>query len=399
MEPEVPSGSGVLYFDRTERARIRRALLLYMDENGIGAPKLQELIAEANGLIDRTRRPALDRRDVVAQSTLQRFLAGTHRVNDAAVGLYARFAAPLGDDPVARLGDALLAFISPKAPPEERPGFPAEVFGDYHGEVEPLTPGEWRQPYSVLEVERLSTRPYAAVQETVEAELAADGRTSPGTWRVYEGVMFQPGAGLFALMRDALDDTLRTYSLTRIPDGDPHGAGIVGVGHHNDGALAGPASVKVFFSKMSQRDGREYRLPESHGTPPLPLPIGEGGMGSMTSSARKPKIVAQAGNDGRPPDRTLFAAAYRGDIDGVVAALEAGIDVNAVEPETGLSVLHIAVGTNRLSLTRLLIEEWGVDIKPDGRGRWPTLIAARCRVDEDLCDYIVDAEAKAYYPP
>lgn len=393
MEPEVPSAPAVLYFDRTERARIRRALHRYMDENGIGAPKLQELIAEANGLIDRTRRPVLDRRDVVAQSTLQRFLADSHRVNDAAVSLYARFAAPLDDDPVAMLGDALLAFTGGKTAREDRPDFPAEVLGTYYGEVEPLTPGEWRETYSTLEVERLSTRPYAAVQEMMDAEFDAEGRTSPGTWRVYEGVMFQPGPGLFALMRDALDDTLRTYTLTRIPDGDPHGASIVGIGQHSSGTLADPAPVKVFFAKPSARLERRYQLPVSD-TPPIPLPADV----RVASPFRRPRNAPEAGNGGKPPDRTLFTAAYRGDIDGVVAVLEAGTDVNTVEPETGLSALHIAVGTNNLPLTRVLIENWGAEIKPDGRGHWPTLIAARCRVDNDLCDYIVQIEARTVFP-
>nr|WP_208394397.1 ankyrin repeat domain-containing protein [Pseudochelatococcus lubricantis] len=90
-------------------------------------------------------------------------------------------------------------------------------------------------------------------------------------------------------------------------------------------------------------------------------------------------------------------AVYDADNRKAVAALKQGVDVNAMDPVMGLTALHIAVGTNNLALTRILVEEWGAEIKPDGRGRWPTLIAARCRVDTDLCDYIVQIEAKAYY--
>lgn len=98
-------------------------------------------------------------------------------------------------------------------------------------------------------------------------------------------------------------------------------------------------------------------------------------------------------------DRALLKAAYDADFDGAVAALEAGADIDFADPGTGLAALHIAVGTNQLALVRALIEEWGATIGPDSRGRWPTVIAARSRVDDELSDYIVDAEAKAPYAP
>jgi len=101
------------------------------------------------------------------------------------------------------------------------------------------------------------------------------------------------------------------------------------------------------------------------------------------------------GSDEGPPDRRLLVAAHRANVDDVVAALNAGANVEAVEAETGLSPIHIAIGTNNLPLTRLLLESWGASIKPDARGRWPSVIAARCRVGGDLCDYVVEAEAKA----
>ena len=98
-------------------------------------------------------------------------------------------------------------------------------------------------------------------------------------------------------------------------------------------------------------------------------------------------------------DRALLKAVYDADFHGAVAALEAGADIDFVDPSTGLAALHIAVGTNQLVLVRALIEEWGATIGPDGRGRWPTVIAARSRVDDDLCDFIVEAEATAQSEP
>ncbi|MBK8174353.1 MAG: ankyrin repeat domain-containing protein [Rhodospirillales bacterium] len=93
-------------------------------------------------------------------------------------------------------------------------------------------------------------------------------------------------------------------------------------------------------------------------------------------------------------DHALLRAVYNADPDSAIAALDDGADVNATDPQTGLAALHIALGTNNLPMVRILVEDWGATIKPDGRGRWPTVIAARCRVDDELSDYIAEAEEK-----
>lgn len=95
--------------------------------------------------------------------------------------------------------------------------------------------------------------------------------------------------------------------------------------------------------------------------------------------------------------KAFLAAVYYADNDKAVAALKRGVDVNATDPVMGLTALHIAVGTNNLTLTQILVEDWKAAFKPDGTGRWPTLIAAQARVDDALSDYIVEAEARAYY--
>jgi hypothetical protein len=92
------------------------------------------------------------------------------------------------------------------------------------------------------------------------------------------------------------------------------------------------------------------------------------------------------------PNGALLRAAYAADSAAAIAALEDGADVNAADPITGLTALHIAVGTNNLPLTRILIEDWNAPFGPDGKGRWPSVIAAECRVDGLLADYIVEAE-------
>lgn len=68
-------------------------------------------------------------------------------------------------------------------------------------------------------------------------------------------------------------------------------------------------------------------------------------------------------------DRSFLKVAYPADFDGVIAALEAGADIDFADPGSGLAALHIAVGTNQVTLGRDLIEEWGATIGPDGRGR------------------------------
>lgn len=86
-------------------------------------------------------------------------------------------------------------------------------------------------------------------------------------------------------------------------------------------------------------------------------------------------------------------AASDGDLASVVRCALDGADVDAVDPSTGLQALHIAVGTNNLLMTRYLVEQCGASFGPDRSGRWPTIVAADCSVDNVVGDYIVEAEA------
>jgi hypothetical protein len=90
----------------------------------------------------------------------------------------------------------------------------------------------------------------------------------------------------------------------------------------------------------------------------------------------------------------MLACAYRGDTEKVVAALAGGAAIDMVDAPTGLCALHIAVGTNNLTLARLLVEQYGARFFPDRAGRWPSLIAVECDVDEELADYITETEAR-----
>ncbi|KUO69412.1 MAG: hypothetical protein APF80_08330 [Alphaproteobacteria bacterium BRH_c36] len=89
----------------------------------------------------------------------------------------------------------------------------------------------------------------------------------------------------------------------------------------------------------------------------------------------------------------LLRAAYDADLAGLIGALEAGADVDTADQETGLTALHIAVGMNNLAMTQALAESWSASFGPDRSGRWPTVIAAQCRVGDAMSDYIVSEEA------
>lgn len=112
----------------------------------------------------------------------------------------------------------------------------------------------------------------------------------------------------------------------------------------------------------------------------------------MTSNAAQNKRMGDSAGTARL-NTDLLQAAYVGDLSGVARAIDNGADIDCVHEQTGLSALHIVVGTNNLALTKFFIDA-GARIGPDRSGRWPTLIAAVCRADENLCDYIVEEEAK-----
>lgn len=89
--------------------------------------------------------------------------------------------------------------------------------------------------------------------------------------------------------------------------------------------------------------------------------------------------------------RLHWAVVYH-HMDAVEAALRKGADVDSFYRNTGLTALHIAVGQNDLPMCQFLVEAAGASFFADGYGRWPSLVAAECRVDEELSDFICEAE-------
>jgi hypothetical protein len=89
----------------------------------------------------------------------------------------------------------------------------------------------------------------------------------------------------------------------------------------------------------------------------------------------------------------LLDSAYQGAIELVDSFLEL-VAIDTADKATGMTALHLAVGRNHLDVVRLLVDR-GASFLPDKQGRMPPTIAAECEVSEELCDFIVEAEAAA----
>lgn len=145
-------------FDEESRARIRKGLEAYREQHGVGTPTLQSRIAEAIGDNDKVERVPL--------KTLQRFLEGKHRTDDAFVKHCETF---------------LLAVAPP--PPEEifAEGFSSFLLSDSETDYAPAIGTYWSfitaeepqggraiwMPYSILTLEQTSSKSYLLANEQV----------------------------------------------------------------------------------------------------------------------------------------------------------------------------------------------------------------------------------------
>lgn len=108
--------------------------------------------------------------------------------------------------------------------------------------------------------------------------------------------------------------------------------------------------------------------------------------------ARSPQ--SQAERERERAHKIFLAAVNFGDVEKVRALLASGaIDVNHVEPKTGLTALHIAAGRGAAAVVRLLIQTGRCDLTiKDGKGRTAGTVAVTVGRDPALGRYLFDLQ-------
>jgi ankyrin repeat protein len=123
----------------------------------------------------------------------------------------------------------------------------------------------------------------------------------------------------------------------------------------------------------------------------------EGNMIKQMGSSTIHGIIASARrtDDSEKLGEVLLHCANFGHVEVMRELLDEDLTtVDFVDDATGLTALHIAVGTDSLRTAKFLVER-GASFLPDKRGRMPTTVAAECEVSDAMCDFIAEAEAKA----
>lgn len=244
-------------YNETERERIRRGMLRYKDQHEVGVPTLQLRIAEAMG----------DSPDRVPLKSLQRFLAATHRTDDALVGHCAGFLSKVAPPPAEdELGAALAAFLGPDAQDLRRfAGVYRSGLRPFRQQAAPpararpmvVTTGQiglgrlaavqapaFEMPWSTLTLEQAAHEGFLRAIETVFAPQAEDAGTAGEdppperkSWLGNTGI-FVPcgGSGYLLMVRSYID--ARFYFLTAVSE---DGAAFHGTMMTGDGLLPLPA--------------------------------------------------------------------------------------------------------------------------------------------------------------
>lgn len=207
-------------FDKQARERIRRQLLRYATEHGIGAPTLRTRIERSD-----------ERGRELPQSNLQRFLAATHRTQDIYVDMIERFLAKenAGYDE-AELGAVLAAFVGNRATvPVDTEAENEWLFGfagSYthwtygHGEIgggELYFPPRGK-PRGNLKLIPVDGQPYLAAEER---DRIRGAETMEEAREIHEGVALASSGALYLFMRNCLTRAPRSAFVQPIMRGDP----------------------------------------------------------------------------------------------------------------------------------------------------------------------------------
>lgn len=238
---------------------MRSALLRYMQENRIGVPTLQVRIAQTSSRSV----------DLIPLKTLQRFLAHSHRTNDAFLIPVYQFSSGLpaqdGDTGIAQtLGRFFRNATSAVAAGDARTAF-AGSFAVFLEKDPPKVLGRKDAPFrarkSHLSARADEERGVSVLVE--EVFISDDGsplhRDSEFRHR-YEGFALDIHAPVIALLRNVLTGFPKSYWL--YPDGNQGFRGYVSVRGLNepekaDSPLHQPRTVIVEVASVQDQEGRE----------------------------------------------------------------------------------------------------------------------------------------------
>jgi hypothetical protein len=185
-------GSEQKTFDAAERELIRSKLIRYMKDNGIGVPTLAERITASH-----------PRKKEILIKTLQRFLAGNMRTNDASVALCHRFAEGLAvSDPIGALGERLAHFYGADAQ--------RDYTGVYLGDS-PLV----EKDFVGYEVSR---KTYITISADAGFWRVKEKTFSILYNAVFDGVLVSSGNTAVVVLKDRLTGLARNYMLWRDND-------------------------------------------------------------------------------------------------------------------------------------------------------------------------------------
>ncbi len=187
-------------YDQQERERIRRSLRRYMEEHRIGTPTLQLRIIEADA-----------RQRELPLSTLQRFVAGSHRTMDSYVDMCRRFLEGTGAQAEpGDIGEALAARFGDGDAKQARE-LAAAFANEYVIHADPWDSTRAAGlPYAVVRFDRVPEKPYLKI-----AEEAHDmpRQAQPARRHRYEGALVFNGRLVHAFLRSCLTRQPKTYTL------------------------------------------------------------------------------------------------------------------------------------------------------------------------------------------
>lgn len=187
-------------YDLKERERIRRSLRRYMEAHRIGTPSLQLRIMKADA-----------RERELPLSTLQRFVAGSHRTSDAYVDMCQRFLESAGmAGEVVDIAEALAAHFGDEN--SEQACARAAAFADrYRIQATPWeTERAGGAPYAIARFDQVPGKPYMKVAEEVHDMARSIG--SPRRHR-YEGTLVFNDRLVHGFLRSCLTRQPKTYTL------------------------------------------------------------------------------------------------------------------------------------------------------------------------------------------